>query len=742
MSRTTGTAGGRSGYLDSELYLYAPDEARFTCSGREHLGRPRLDAATLTRLRELELDAAAYGAALFDAALPPASALREGYREAVAAAERERRRLRLRLHLGARLDRRLHALYWELLYDAERGTALARSPETAFSRYSTVPRELGRPGSGPRKLLCVVAAPSDASRFGLATLDRTRLRHRLAAALQPAARPGIEFEMLAPPATPGRLRQRLVEGDFQGLYILGHGVVERRGDAHLVLEDDDGTARFVDEGLLSDIFLGDRDLRLVVLMACHGGDLSSADPFSGLARRLVERGLPAVIGMRRAVTLETAYRFTEHLVRHLDRTGLVDVAVNEARHQLHLGDPKGTAWSSPVLFMRLEEGRVWPQAEDGEPATAAAGGRLAPVPAKAAWLPALALALLLALGRWPLAEARAELDLRASRVALEVAETGELLTSLGLRELAVTRLAAVDPPSATGWRAGRLGAGDGPLGLIVAPAGDGPATLTLHLPVLAAGTRLVVDHFDALDYRLALEPSSGPLRVGLAGDLAVKPLHRPAARLELAEAGSLRLIPRPEAVDLDLVLAAAAAGEPAPAARIDGLELVRVVESVDPEDPERTDVRIESTLLEGRVTLPAARREHRLAAGERLGLAALDAVVDRFELTADGIRLHLRGSAGGLTRTAAGGRTENLMPQVLDLWLPEGVQAAAIAASVLLTLLVLLAALSGRVGRRRRPLPPGRGDETDPSISLRGRLRRRPTVSSNDSSLGGDRHVA
>ena len=125
-----------------------------------------------------------------------------------------------------------------------------------------------------------------------------------------------------------------------------------------------GQLHFVDEEHLSEIFLGNRSLRLLTLITCHGGVQSLEHPLSGLGRRLVERGLPAVISMQDTVSFETAEDFPEHFYKSLARSGCVDAAVNETRHQLFLLDRQSSRWSDPVLFMRLEEGAIWRPAEE------------------------------------------------------------------------------------------------------------------------------------------------------------------------------------------------------------------------------------------------------------------------------------------------------------------------------------------------------------------------------------------
>lgn len=353
-------------YLDSELELVSLESARFTWAGGDYRGRPALGADLAEQLLELETDHEAYGLALYEAVFPRNSELREGLREAILAAEQEKSRLRFRLHLPLDLPDWVHALYWELLADPDRHLALARSPDTAFSRYLDARRAQGVPAPGRPRLLCVVSAPSNITERGMAEIRRNEALRKLEASFEALA-DDVEVEFLEPPATLRRLRERLLDRrGFQLLHFVGHG--ERRGGvSSLVLEDEQGRAHFVEEKLLAEVFLGVRELRLVTLVACHGGAPSPSDPFSGLAGRLVHRGVPSVIAMHREVRVDSAHLFTRCLYHYITQTGRADAAVNEARQKLFLAEPKGIDWCSPVLYSRLSDGRLWlPQTEAGE----------------------------------------------------------------------------------------------------------------------------------------------------------------------------------------------------------------------------------------------------------------------------------------------------------------------------------------------------------------------------------------
>src|SRR5215203_1395422 len=177
-------------YLDSALYVSSLDSARFSWSGREYLGKIALDDDRAETLAALELEPEAYGSELYDA---------------VVAAEQEKSRLRFLLHLAPDLPEWVHGLFWELLTDSGRHLSLARSPDTAFSRYMGVRRAPGTPATRRPRLLCVIAAPSNIEKFNLAEIRRDEVVQRLEAPFGMLAE-FVDVAILEPPATLGRLR--------------------------------------------------------------------------------------------------------------------------------------------------------------------------------------------------------------------------------------------------------------------------------------------------------------------------------------------------------------------------------------------------------------------------------------------------------------------------------------------------------------------------------------------------------
>jgi hypothetical protein len=346
-------------YLDCELFLSNHDQAKLSVVGRDYTGRPALGEELERQLLEVAQDTEKYGSILFEALFRGDDDLRAGYREGLAIARHQEKRLRFRLHIAANAPPKLHLLDWEFLYDPKARFALACSPETVFSRYESVPYEPGTLVKVQPKLLIVISSPKDLSEFKLADIDRAETKRSIEEALRPL-NGEVTYEFLEAPATSGKIRDRLVNGGFHALHIQAHGLLHSgQTNATLLLEKEDGKANPVDEDRFSKIFEGERNLRLITLIACHGGVQTGNDPFGGLGPSLVRRGIPAVVAMRQAISINTAKYFIQHFYRNLARTGQVDTAANEARQQLYLSAPESREWGAPAVFMRLNDGKLW-----------------------------------------------------------------------------------------------------------------------------------------------------------------------------------------------------------------------------------------------------------------------------------------------------------------------------------------------------------------------------------------------
>src|SRR5262249_52094338 len=81
-------------------------------------------------------------------------------------------------------------------------------------------------------------------------------------------------------------------------------------------------------------------------------------PFVGVSAALVERGISAVIGMQFEITDSAATVFSGEFYAALVDGLPVDSALTEARRAVFF-QPNWSEWATPVLFMRVSDGRLF-----------------------------------------------------------------------------------------------------------------------------------------------------------------------------------------------------------------------------------------------------------------------------------------------------------------------------------------------------------------------------------------------
>lgn len=264
---------------------------------------------------------------------------------------------RIRLRIGNDVPE-LHMLPWELLHDGV--VMLSANSNTPFSRYLPVPMPWGQPLiTRPIRVLGVISNPKDLhDRYQLGRLDVDLEKYILATAFKGMEQGKVRLEFLPPPITPENLSNVLRSG-YQIVHFVGHGrFVGHSKRAELFMEDQKGYSLPVADQTLARIF-SHADIRphLIFLSACQSASHSSRDAFVGMAPKLIQAGVPAVIGMQDRVRIATARKITQIFYRRLTDHGFVDQALNEARASLMVSDP--SAVQTPVLFMRLPSGRLW-----------------------------------------------------------------------------------------------------------------------------------------------------------------------------------------------------------------------------------------------------------------------------------------------------------------------------------------------------------------------------------------------
>ncbi len=271
--------------------------------------------------------------------------------------------LRIRLRLSDVPE--LAELPWEYLYDPETQRFLALSESTPLARYLHLPRaDAPLRVTGPLHILAVLADPSDANPRLQVNAEWKRLQKALAG-LQKEGK--VVLEPLKK-ATLAQLQRRLRQSEpIHILHFIGHGYFdEAQQSGGLEMEAEDGTTQRVSAETLGVLLQDYPPLRLFFLNACEGARTDQAEPFGGVAQKLVQQGIPAVIAMQFAITDEAALTLSRGFYQALaDRYG-VDAALTEARKAIFFTG-NTLEWGTPVLFMRAPDGSLFDGEQQDQP---------------------------------------------------------------------------------------------------------------------------------------------------------------------------------------------------------------------------------------------------------------------------------------------------------------------------------------------------------------------------------------
>ena len=201
------------------------------------------------------------------------------------------------------------------------------------------------------RMLVVISAPIDPS---CAPLDTEKERDRIQLAVDKLyVQQKMEVDF-TDDATFETIQSYLNEKDYHIVHFTGHGT-EIDGQSFLVLENEDLTARQVDNQAIADLFAG-RGIRLAVLSACESADL---------ADKLVRKDVPAAVAMQYSILDPPATGFAFAFYQALASGRAIDQSLTEAR--LAMRNAKGSNkvdFATPVLYLLdpdcLHRGKIKP----------------------------------------------------------------------------------------------------------------------------------------------------------------------------------------------------------------------------------------------------------------------------------------------------------------------------------------------------------------------------------------------
>jgi hypothetical protein len=317
--------------------------------GRDAQRNPR---AALRASAEVRNNVKRMGERLYDAVLT--GDVLAGFTSSLHRARDQGAGLRIRLRFDQVPD--LAQLPWEYLYRRSDQQHLALSEKTPIVRYFALPD----PGPAllvepPLNLLVMIANPGG----DYADLNVDEEWARIQAALGELVEASQVSVNRVPGGTWDACQECLAEKSYHIFHFIGHGDLDpAAGDAAVVFEGENGRAECISGESLR-VLLDHSDLRLVILNSCHGAEVGPEgdEPFAGVALKLVQANIPAVIAMQSRIADDSAILFARRFYGSLAKGLLVDNCLADARKAMWRHNP--TDWGTPVLFLRPAEGRIF-----------------------------------------------------------------------------------------------------------------------------------------------------------------------------------------------------------------------------------------------------------------------------------------------------------------------------------------------------------------------------------------------
>jgi hypothetical protein len=249
------------------------------------------------------------------------------------------------------------ALPWESLYDRRRQQPFGADASISLVRVANQVGYVGRARSLqatlPLKILIAAVDDPDGVGAGINTRQELATVEAILAPLRPHK---IDLQIISGRLDIHTLRRHLVEHQPDIFHLISHGEPD-----YLLLWNREGEPALVSGSQMQAALRQVDSLKLVFLNACLAGQPDGKLPFAGVAHRLLQANLPAVIAMQFNIADGVAIEFAASLYEALvagDCPGAVDRAVGVARTNLYISDPGHIGYMTPILWLNSEDGRI------------------------------------------------------------------------------------------------------------------------------------------------------------------------------------------------------------------------------------------------------------------------------------------------------------------------------------------------------------------------------------------------
>ena len=259
---------------------------------------------------------------------------------------------------------------------------MALNPKFSIVRHEaldTKPPELSKEG---QELIRLLAVTANVEAYGKLDLDSEK--EAIQAALADFSVSGVQlaWEPFVENPTAEELTQALDKG-ADLFHFAGHGefkvtdidleTQEDKGSGSLILPKDktDSSPTPFSANLLAK-HLQRAGVRVAVLGACDSGRRDGISPWTGVAPRLIQEGIAAVVAMQYKVLDVLAMPFSRRFYTAIASGLSIDEAVSLGRLEMYReAGEGGIDWGIPVLYMRSASGVIFPGIAQKEPQAAA-----------------------------------------------------------------------------------------------------------------------------------------------------------------------------------------------------------------------------------------------------------------------------------------------------------------------------------------------------------------------------------
>ena len=233
---------------------------------------------------------------------------------------------------------------WELARYPQTGDYLAVSSNIILSRYI---HRRGRLGLArdfqPLTSLGVLIAEPDA-------LNKVDAQHELNELKKIENNPMNIIEII--PGTSENLREAVEKHSIDILHYIGHGDFSN-DEGYLMLESSDNQCdKYSSDRVANILNLADNSIQMIILNSCKGAESSSYANFSGVAIRLIQNSIPAVVAMQYNISNQSAIIFSKVFYQAIINGFPIEYSVQKGRQAIFndIGDSKKD-FIIPCLFL-------------------------------------------------------------------------------------------------------------------------------------------------------------------------------------------------------------------------------------------------------------------------------------------------------------------------------------------------------------------------------------------------------